>query len=383
MDCKLCGLHILATMHIMWCGDPYHPDCIGEAVARKRAEEESFALRANRANDYYNQSEDFDESFDDDYNELADDENDDDLDDIIAHLDEMPDVSDDVLNQIPIMTGNGQKRHVIIPEVIEPPRREVHINEVVANVSNQFAAERSNGTLIAHSGAGRVSRGDLLGLSMPEETDTFKPISHYFLVQAIEEALAFRHISITNEEFAITPDGMKFFSVLQVNARYEGVNFAIGLRNSNDKSMRLGIVAGYKVIVCDNLAFAGEYKPMLAKHSKNLDLIESVGIAVDRLQRGWKPIREMIDFKRNHELTDGKAREMLYQLFTDAKFPISLFKTTHREYFERALYEEFNRKTLWRLENAVTESIKKLQPISQYENTAKLGKFITEYTAGI
>ncbi len=147
--------------------------------------------------------------------------------------------------------------------------------------------------------------------------------------------------------------------------------------------MRLGMVAGYKVMVCDNLAFAGEYKPLLAKHSKNLDLLEAVSIAVDRLQRGWKPIREMIDFKRSHELSDGKARELLYRLFTDAKFPISLFKTIHREYFDRSLHEEFNRKTLWRLENAVTESIKKLNPISQYANTAKLGRFITAYTTSI
>lgn len=147
--------------------------------------------------------------------------------------------------------------------------------------------------------------------------------------------------------------------------------------------MRLGVVAGYKVMVCDNLSFAGEYKPMLAKHSKNLDLVESVSIAVGRLQRGWKPIREMIDFKRNHQLTDGKAREMLYQLFTDAKLPISLFRTTHNEFFVRPSYDEFKPRTLWSMENAVTTTIKKLQPISQYENTSKSGKFITDYTIAL
>jgi hypothetical protein len=366
MDCKLCGLHILATMQIMWSGYPYHADCIGEAVAQNRA----------AAEQRLGTIESFEEEFpyginEDDFDEFEDYEN--------QELDDLPDVADEVLNQIPVSNNNGGASRVIIPEVMP---KEVHINDVVANVSNQFAREK-NGELMAHCGANRVARSGLLGLPMPEETDTFKPISHYFLVQAIEEALAFRHIRITKEEFAVTPDGMKFFAVLEVNAQYEGVNFAIGLRNSNDKSMRLGMVAGYKVMVCDNLSFAGEYKPMLAKHSKNLDLIESVSIAVDRLQRGWHPIRTMIDFKRNHELSDGKAREMLYRLFTDAKFPISLFRSTHREYFERALHEEFSRKTLWRLENAVTTSIKKLQPISFYENTAKLGKFITEYTSGI
>lgn len=283
-------------------------------------------------------------------------------------MDEEPDISDEILNQIPISATNGESGGVKIPELIQPV---------------QALAGASTGQLIAHCGASRMNRGELLGLPMPEETGTFKPISHYFLVQAVEEALAFRHISITKEEFAVTPDGMKFFAVLQVNAQYEGVNFAIGLRNANDKSMRLGVVAGYKVTVCDNLSFAGEYKPMLAKHSKNLDLTESISIAVDRLQRGWKPIREMIDFKRNYALSDGKARDMLYQLFTDAKLPVSLFRTTHKEFFIKPSYDEFRPKTLWSLENAVTTSIKKLQPISQYENTAKLGKFIIDYTANI
>lgn len=374
MDCKKCGYHIVATMQIVWNGYSYHPDCIGEAVALKRAEDER--INNGLPPEFDRSLEPFEdgEPFDDEY---ADYEMDDDLDDVIERLENEPDVSDEILNQIPIsqVTGAGggnRITNVEIPEggIIVAPRAIIH-------------PPQGNGQLMAHCGASRMTRGELLGLPLPEETETFKPVSHYFLVQQIEEALAFRHISIIKEEYAVTPDGMKFFAVLQVNAQYEGVNFAIGLRNSNDKSMRLGIVAGYKVFVCDNLSFAGEYKPMLAKHSKNLDLLESVSIAVDRLQRGWKPIREMIDFKRGHELSEGKARDMLYRLFTDAKLPISLFRTVHKEFFVNPSYDEFRPRTLWSLENSVTTAIKKLQPISLYENTAKLGKFITDYTASI
>lgn len=358
MNCEHCKEHIVATMQISWRGYNYHSDCIGEAVAEFRAKTGNPAANSNLPDDYEYPSDD------DNYFDETDEYEDEGLEDLIDRLDEMPEVSDEILNQIPISATTGENGGVHIPEVIQPV---------------QARAGAGNGTLIAHCGASRMNRGELLGLPLPEETGTFKPVSHYFLVQAIEEALAFRHISITKEEFAVTLDGMKFFAVLQVNAQYEGVNFAIGLRNSNDKSMRLGVVAGYKVTVCDNLSFAGEYKPMLAKHSKNLDLTESASIAVDRLQRGWKPIREMIDFKRNYELSDTKARDMLYQLFTEARLPISLFRTTHKEFFIKPSYDEFRPKTLWSLENAVTTSIKKLQPISQYENTAKLGKFITDY----
>jgi hypothetical protein len=356
--CNHCDGRITDGMDVKWNGGEFHPGCVGEAVLQHRAKIEIPSVESDLPDDYFNRMEGEDIEYQDDIDEFEED-----FADAIERFDAIePEVmpSDfQPTGEIPINFPAGS--------VMVAPRAIIH--------------PPTNGTLIAHCGANKVSRGNLLELPLPEETDTFKPISHYFLVQAIEEALSFRHISITKEEFAVTPDGMKFFAVLQVNAQYEGVNFAIGLRNSNDKSMRLGIVAGYKVTVCDNLSFAGEYKPMLAKHSKNLDLIESVSTAVDRLQRGWKPIREMIDFKRQHQLTDGKARDMLYQLFTSAKLPISLFRSTHKEFFIDPSYDEFRPKTLWSLENAVTTSIKKLNPISQYENTAKLGKFINDYTA--
>src|SRR5687768_15503412 len=111
--------------------------------------------------------------------------------------------------------------------------------------------------LIAHAGAEKVDRNFLKQLDCPPATDSFQPIPHAQLVDSVEEALAFRHISLERTEFAVSKDGMKMFGLMEVNAQYEGVQFAIGLRNSNDKSMRLGMVAGYRVFVCDNMAFTG------------------------------------------------------------------------------------------------------------------------------
>ncbi len=48
----------------------------------------------------------------------------------------------------------------------------------------------------------------------------------------------------------------------------EGCRFSIGLRNSHDKSMRLAMTCGYRVFVCSNMAFAGDFTSVLAKHSK-------------------------------------------------------------------------------------------------------------------
>ena len=220
--------------------------------------------------------------------------------------------------------------------------------------------------LLAHCGTVKVDRAFLDNLEMPEATDTFKPIAHSVLVDAIEESLAFRHISIERSEFAVSKDGMKMFGLLEVNQVYEGVNFAIGLRNANDKSMRLGMVAGYRVFVCDNMSLSGDFHPLLAKHTKHLDLVESVSMGIDRIQRGWQPLREAIDYKRATHIEPDAAKLLIYNAFAHRKLPISLFREVSQEFGTTP------ESTLWSLENNFTEAFKTLNPIAQYKAAAKL-----------
>ena len=51
---------------------------------------------------------------------------------------------------------------------------------------------------------------------------------------------------------------MRMFGVLDLEYQITGVRFSIGIRNANDKSMRLSMCIGYRVLVCDNMAFHGD-----------------------------------------------------------------------------------------------------------------------------
>ena len=219
----------------------------------------------------------------------------------------------------------------------------------------------------------RLIRADLMGLELPPATDSFQPIAHSTLIDCLEEALAFRHISIVRDEFAVSPDGMKLFGLLELNADFEGVRFAIGLRNANDKSMRLGMVAGGRVTVCDNMTLSGDFKPLLAKHTKNLDLTEAVALGVDRIQRGFELLRHLIEGKRQRMVDDDLARLIIYRAFIEQGFPVRAMPEVHRHYFEPE-YETFSSRTVWSLENAFTSAFKELNPMRQFAETARLGK---------
>ena len=147
----------------------------------------------------------------------------------------------------------------------------------------------SESTLIAHCGTAKVSRDELKMIPVPESTRTFKPIPHHEIVDALVEALGFRYIGVVRDEYAVSPDGMKMFGVLDLETAFDGCRFALGIRNANDKSMRLGLTSGLRVFVCDNLSFQGEFTPVLAKHSTNFSIIDSLAIGVDRIQRNFEP----------------------------------------------------------------------------------------------
>jgi hypothetical protein len=230
--------------------------------------------------------------------------------------------------------------------------------------------------LMAHVGAKKITRQELSLVPTPPATDTFKPIAHAALIDELEKSLSFRHIRVVRDEYAVSPDGMKLFGLLELDAEYEGVRFAVGLRNANDKSMRLGMVAGYRVFVCDNMALSGDFKPLLAKHTKHFDLVESLSIGVDRIQRGFQPLRQAIALKRGYRLRDEEARSLIYRAFMENHFPLKLLKMVHREFFLAPSHEEFKQQTIWSLENAFTATFKELKPVAQFRLTAKLGSFL-------
>src|SRR5262249_49762927 len=91
-------------------------------------------------------------------------------------------------------------------------------------------------------------------------------VPHHTIVEALVETLSFRHIGVVQEEYAVSLDGMKVFGVLDLETQMEGCRFSIGFRNSHDKSLRLGLTAGLRVFVCSNMAFSGDFTPVLAKH---------------------------------------------------------------------------------------------------------------------
>ena len=111
--------------------------------------------------------------------------------------------------------------------------------------------------LMVLPGNAKLGRQDLRELPVPEATTTHRPIPHADIVAALIETLGFRHLEVLEDEYAVSADGMRMFGMLDLKTEAQGVRFSIGIRNSHDKSFSLAVTVGYRVMVCENMAFWG------------------------------------------------------------------------------------------------------------------------------
>src|SRR5260370_14750380 len=119
------------------------------------------------------------------------------------------------------------------------------------------------------------------------------------------------------------------------------------------------------------------FTPVLAKHTKSFNLVDTLSVGVDRIQRNFEPMQRQVESWRQTQITDAQAKLIFYSAFVDGKLdaPKSLMPDVHRLYFEPEP-PEFSRRTLWSLSNAFTSAFKKLDPVPQFKATAKFGGFL-------
>jgi hypothetical protein len=141
--------------------------------------------------------------------------------------------------------------------------------------------------------------------------------------------------------------------------------------------MRLALTVGYRVLVCDNMAFHGDFTPVLAKHTKHLSLVDILSVGVDRMQRNFEPMRKQVEAWKATRLSDEAAKLVIYRAFVEGKLDIAkhLARRVHDRYFNPQV-EEFAPRTVWSLSNAFTSTFKDLDPIPQFKATAELASFL-------
>ena len=94
------------------------------------------------------------------------------------------------------------------------------------------------------------------------------------------------------------------------------------------------------------MAFWGDFTPVLAKHTKSFNLVDTLSVGVNRIQRNSEPMQRQVEHWRHVQITDERAKLIFYSAFIHGKLdaPKSLLSDVHRLYFEPE-YPDFSPRT--------------------------------------
>ncbi len=222
-------------------------------------------------------------------------------------------------------------------------------------------------TLVAHSGAEKVTRQQLALLTTPPRTNSHVPIPHIELVERLENTLSRMSLKIESEEYAVQKEGgMKLFGTLKLSYEVtanrpatQGYRFALGLRTANDKTLACQMIAGANVFVCDNMAFHGSVVTMSRKHTAHIDIQAELEGGVRKALAQFSEIRSSVTTLQSKALGDMEAKAMIVDAAIGGVMPLRLIPHVVKNYFTPP-HEEFAPRTQWSLHNAFTESFKLL-----------------------
>ena len=210
-------------------------------------------------------------------------------------------------------------------------------------------------SLVAHCGGRIVTREELNAIEAPSPTATWFPVKHGLVIDTVTRLLGDAGFQINGVKYAVSRNDARMFAVVDlVAAVATGVNLAVGIRNSTDKSLPLGFVAGNHVFVCDNLCFRSELL-VARKHTRfgSTRFEEAILLATKSLVQFQEVEYQRIKKLQNTLLPDVQADSILLNAYEEGIVSHRLLPRVIHEW-RAPSFVDFTDRTAWSLLNAFT-----------------------------
>ncbi len=236
-------------------------------------------------------------------------------------------------------------------------------------------------SLNLHSGGQHVSYEDLALIEAPPATDTWFPIKHQEILDSATGLLTSAGYSIRGTQLSVAREGHQFFGVLDLtNEICPGINLAVGLRNSTNRTFPIGFCCGNRVFVCSNLSFVGSEIVISKKHTRfgNERYREGIAAAIASLVQYQAAQATWINNLREKILTPEQSDSLILRSYEDGLIGARTLPLVIQEW-RKPSYDDFREPTAWNLWNCFTTVLgRKPEKIAEAAlTTIRLQRLIT------
>ena len=206
-----------------------------------------------------------------------------------------------------------------------------------------------------------VGRDEIALVPTPTATASWKPVPHVEVIDAVTDVVRAHNWQILDEQYGLARDGQRMFGVIRIN-RTSSAEWSrcIGIRNSHDRTIAVGLAAGLTVRCCSNLMFGGSMV-LKRRHTSRIELNGLVLEAVEELETEFLTLETVAEDLKCLYVREDAARVAIVKAAGVGTVNSSDILPIFRE-FKEPRHEEFADPTRWSLLNAFTENAKKYSP---------------------
>jgi len=237
--------------------------------------------------------------------------------------------------------------------------------------------------LLLHCGSKKTTFAEVAQVAVPESTSTYKPVSYADAIDFMKDtALDALGLDIKSESYGLNKAGDQLFARITLDTGDDDQGLSIGLRQSYNKSLALGVAVGSNVFVCDNLCFSGDAFKVIRRNTLNVwtDFTRLVGEQVNQALTSYGKLKEQTDRMKATPCHEQRGYALLgvaigHGLLTPNQASVAFGD------WATPRHEEFAERNVWGLYNAVTEGLKKGGPATVLDRHAAAHDFFVQAAA--
>ena len=230
------------------------------------------------------------------------------------------------------------------------------------------------------------ARNTMLSAPIPQETKTYKPVSHQELIDLTLESIYQSGYKLESQNYSTAREGNV------ANGRYTIANVAdsemklqIGWQNSYDRSLSLKFALGTSIIICSHGMVKGDHGAFRKKHQGDIQTFTPSAIS-EYIKGGgdaFQTLQSDRDALKQYEATDKVQAEVIGRLFLQEEIISSSQMNIIKKELNVPTHNYGAQGSMWELYNNVTFAMKQSHPSDWMQDHIDVHNFFLDHTGNL
>jgi len=223
-----------------------------------------------------------------------------------------------------------------------------------------------------------TTRGLILNAEIPQQTRTYKPITHGQLIDLTLNSIEKAGFTLDKETYSMAREGAVANGQFSIrNVADSEMQLQIGWQNSYNKSLSLKFAIGARIFICQNGMVHGDMGSFKKKHQGSVqeftptaitEYIKQAGDTFQTMQREREAMKQI-------EMTKRTKAELIGRMLIEEQFISSTQINIMIRELESPTHDYGTPDSMWELYNYATFAMKESHPSIRMNNHIKAHSF--------